>query len=74
MPGNLGIGGALEMNFDDYNQLTFTMDINKLLVPTPISRMIRSIMMLTTTIILISERSLYLKGVLDPFDAPGWIQ
>jgi len=37
MPGNLGIGGALEMNFDDYNQLTFTMDINKLLVPTPIS-------------------------------------
>ena len=37
MPGNLGIGGALEMNFDEYNQLTFTMDINKLLVPTPIS-------------------------------------
>ena len=37
MPGNLGIGAALDMNFDDYNQLTFTMDINKLLVPTPIS-------------------------------------
>jgi hypothetical protein len=40
MPGNLGIGAALDMNFDDYNQLTFTMDINKLLVPTPISRTI----------------------------------
>ncbi len=37
MPGNLGIGGALDMNFDDYNQLTFALDINKLLVPTPIS-------------------------------------
>jgi hypothetical protein len=37
MPGNLGIGAALDMNFDDFNELTFTMDINKLLVPTPIS-------------------------------------
>ena len=37
IPGNLGIGGALEMNFDDYNQLTFLLDFNKLLVPTPIS-------------------------------------
>ncbi len=37
MPGNLGIGAALDMNFDDYNELTFTMDLNKLLVPTPIS-------------------------------------
>jgi hypothetical protein len=37
MPGNLGIGAALDINFDDYNELTFTMDINKLLVPTPIS-------------------------------------
>lgn len=36
IPGNLGIGGAWEMNFDDYNQLTFMLDINKLLVPTPI--------------------------------------
>ncbi len=36
IPGNLGIGGALEMNFDDYNQLTFLLDFNKLLVPTPI--------------------------------------
>ena len=36
IPGNLGIGGALEMNFDDYNQLNFLVDFNKLLVPTPI--------------------------------------
>ena len=36
IPGNLGLGAALEMNFDDYNQLTFLLDFNKLLVPTPI--------------------------------------
>lgn len=35
LPGNLGIGGALDMDFDDFNRLTFTFDINKLLVPTP---------------------------------------
>lgn len=36
LPGNFGIGGALELDLDDYNQLTFMVDINKLLVPTPI--------------------------------------
>ena len=36
IPGNFGIGGALELDLDDYNQLTFMLDINKLLVPTPI--------------------------------------
>jgi hypothetical protein len=36
IPANLGIGAAWEMNFDDYNQLTLMLDINKLLVPTPI--------------------------------------
>lgn len=37
IPGNLGLGAALEMDLDDYNQLTFLLDFNKLLVPTPIS-------------------------------------
>jgi hypothetical protein len=36
LPGNFGIGAALELDLDQYNQLTFTVDINKLLVPTPI--------------------------------------
>ena len=35
IPTNLGLGGALKLNFDDYNSLTFAADINKLLVPTP---------------------------------------
>ncbi len=35
IPTNLGIGQALEFNFDDFNSLTLAVDINKLLVPTP---------------------------------------
>ncbi len=34
IPTNLGIGAAWEFNFDEYNSMTFTTDINKLLVPT----------------------------------------
>ncbi len=35
LPANLKIGAANTINLDDYNQLTFTLDLNKLLVPTP---------------------------------------
>lgn len=35
LPANLKIGVANTINLDDYNQLTFTVDFNKLLVPTP---------------------------------------
>lgn len=38
LPGNLGIGTALELDFDDYNTMTFALDINKLLVPSPVAR------------------------------------
>ena len=34
IPTNLRIGSALTMDIDQYNSLTFTADINKLLVPT----------------------------------------
>ena len=37
LPSNLGIGAALELDIDNYNSFTFALDINKLLVPTPIS-------------------------------------
>ena len=36
LPANLGLGAALDMELDEHNLLTFTMDINKLLVPTPL--------------------------------------
>ena len=35
LPTNLKLGGALTIKLDEYNQLTFTYDANKLLVPTP---------------------------------------
>ncbi|CAG5080324.1 type IX secretion system outer membrane channel protein PorV [Parvicella tangerina] len=34
IPTNLRIGGALNMDIDEYNKLTFAVDANKLLVPT----------------------------------------
>lgn len=36
LPGNLGIGAAWNIDFDDFNRLTFILDFNKLLVPTPL--------------------------------------
>jgi len=35
IPTNLRLGGALTMDFDEYNQLMFGLDLNKLLIPTP---------------------------------------
>jgi hypothetical protein len=35
LPTNLKIGAANTFNLDETNQLTFTLDLNKLLVPTP---------------------------------------
>ncbi len=37
LPTNLGLGAAYEMEIDDYNKITFTLDVNKLMVPTPCS-------------------------------------
>ncbi len=35
LPTNLRFGPRLTLNLDDYNSLSFSLDINKLLVPTP---------------------------------------
>ncbi len=35
LPTNLGLGSSLQMYLDDYNSLTFALDFNKLLVPSP---------------------------------------
>lgn len=37
LPTNLGLGASLDLNIDDYNLITFALDVNKLLVPTPVS-------------------------------------
>ena len=36
IPANLGLGAALRLNVDEFNSITFALDLNKLLVPTPI--------------------------------------
>lgn len=35
IPTNLRLGSALTLNIDDYNRVSFLLDFNKLLVPTP---------------------------------------
>ncbi len=35
LPTNLGLGTSYTFNFDEYNKLTFVVECNKLLVPTP---------------------------------------
>jgi hypothetical protein len=35
LPANFGLGAAWEIEFDEFNKLTFAADLNKLLVPTP---------------------------------------
>ncbi len=35
IPTNLKLGGIIELEVDEFNSIAFTMDVNKLLVPTP---------------------------------------
>lgn len=35
LPANFGLGAAWKVDLDEYNQITFATDINKLMVPTP---------------------------------------
>jgi hypothetical protein len=35
IPINLGLGGAYTIQADEYNKVTFALDVNKLMVPTP---------------------------------------
>ena len=35
IPTNLGLGAAMGFEFDEYNKITFALDLNKLMVPTP---------------------------------------
>lgn len=35
IPINLKLGSSISINFDDYNSMSYSFDINKLLVPTP---------------------------------------
>jgi hypothetical protein len=71
LPGNLGIGGALDMDFDDFNRLTFTFDINKLLVPTPLHDLDPNYDVNSNGVADHREKSLF-SGIFESFsDAPS---
>ncbi len=40
IPMNMGLGAKYSIDFDQYNQFTIAFDVNKLLVPTPVSQFI----------------------------------
>jgi hypothetical protein len=40
IPTNLGIGTSLKLDIDEYNSITFALDFNKLMIPSPVSRFI----------------------------------
>ncbi len=66
LPINLGIGAAYTKGIDEYNKITFAVDVNKLLVPTP-----QDTSTTGTPKYYIPEKSV-VSGMLGSFsDAPG---
>jgi hypothetical protein len=68
IPTNLKLGAALSSQLDDYNKLTFTLDLNKLLVPTPDTTE-------TTQNLFLSNDESVISGIFKSFtDAPGGLE
>lgn len=40
LPANFGLGSALKLELDEFNTIEFGLDINKLMVPTPVARLL----------------------------------
>ncbi|HMS29581.1 MAG TPA: type IX secretion system outer membrane channel protein PorV [Saprospiraceae bacterium] len=71
IPTNLAIGATYEMNFDDFNSLSITGEINKLLVPTPIQPSDSAYDANHNSYADYREKPLF-EGILGSFnDAPG---
>lgn len=71
IPANLGLGVAYTVGVDEYNKFTVALDINKLLVPTPIDISSDTASVITYRI---PDKSV-VSGMLGSFtDAPGGFQ
>lgn len=71
LPANLGIGAAWDIDFDEFNRLTLAVDINKLLVPTPVHPLDPNFDADNNEIADYREKSLF-SGVFGSFgDAPN---
>ncbi|MBI9066480.1 MAG: type IX secretion system outer membrane channel protein PorV [Salinivirgaceae bacterium] len=81
IPTNLRIGGAGTLHLDDYNSITATFDVNKLLVPTPPVYYIRDEIKPDGTVVTVSGEEIkegkdndvaIVQGMVQSFyDAPG---
>ena len=70
LPTNLKIGAAQTVDMDDLNKITFTVDLNKLLVPTPRTYTVNG----TTTTDNGQDVSI-VNGIFESFsDAPGGLK
>ncbi|MFO7659093.1 MAG: type IX secretion system outer membrane channel protein PorV [Bacteroidales bacterium] len=65
IPANLRIGGRLTLELDDYNNISFATDFNKLLVPSP------QIMIDSVVYGLEAPKSLPLSWIQSFYDAPN---
>lgn len=43
LPANAGLGAAFEYEIDDHNSITFAVDVNKLMVPTPVPSVLKEV-------------------------------
>ena len=72
IPTNMRIGGRFLYNIDDYNSVSFNMDINKMLVPSP---PVKELDTLTNELVVIRGKdtpgSTVLGMVQSFYDAPG---
>jgi hypothetical protein len=50
LPANMGLGAAFEYEIDEHNSITFAMDINKLMVPTPVPSVLKTVNAIGDTI------------------------
>ncbi|MGM0376671.1 MAG: type IX secretion system outer membrane channel protein PorV [Bacteroidota bacterium] len=67
IPTNLRLGTSLTTNIDEYNQLTLSLDLNKLLVPTPDTASVDN----NSTFFQSDDKSV-ISGMVQSFsDAPG---
>ncbi len=70
IPTNLGLGAAWNMDMDEFNKITFALDIHKLLVPTPCQGLDNECDQDNNKIPDYKEQSMF-SGVLSSFgDAP----
>jgi hypothetical protein len=70
IPTNLRLGASLTSDMDEYNQLTLTVDLNKLLVPTPDTAGIE-----TANNFYQSDNVSVISGIFQSFsDAPGGME